>query len=97
MFDYTGWIVRPTAGHDKGTLQCVVGVDHEHMLLLVADGKRRKTARPKRKKRGHVDMVCRGTFGHPAIRKLQDGLPVSDKELRRALGAFRDESEQGGN
>lgn len=96
MTDCTGWIVRATAGHDKGTLQCVVGVDREHSLLLVADGKRRKIARPKRKKRGHVDMVCRDAYEHPAIRKLRSGLPVSDKELRRALGAFRDESDQGG-
>lgn len=97
MFDYTGWIARSTAGHDKGALFCVVGVDRENTLLLVADGKRRKTARPKRKKLGHLDMVCRGTFGHPAIRKLQEGLPVSNREVRGALAAFRDESDQGGN
>lgn len=97
MFDYTGWIVRSTAGHDKGAFQCVVGMDHEHVMLLVADGRRRKIARPKRKKRGHVDMVCRGAFEHPAIGKLKNGLAVSDRELRRALAAFRDESDQGGN
>ena len=29
MCDYTGWIARSAAGHDKGTLLCVVGVDQE--------------------------------------------------------------------
>lgn len=95
MFDYTGWIVRSTAGHDRGELLCVVGT--EENFLLLADGKRRKAASPKRKKRGHVDMVCRGTFQHPAIRKLKDGTPASDRELREALAVFRDESDQGGN
>ena len=82
-----GWIVRSTAGRDRDTLLCGLGQEGEYLLL--ADGKRRKAASPKRKKAGHVDMVCRGTFQHPAIRKLEDGLTVSDSELRRALGAFR--------
>ena len=82
-----GWIVRSTAGRDRDTLLCVLGQEGEYLLL--ADGERRKAASPKRKKPGHVDMVCRGTFQHPAIRKLEDGLTVSDSELRRALGAFR--------
>ena len=92
MCDYTGWIARSAAGHDKGTLLCVLG--QEGGYLLLADGKRRRAASPKRKKTGHVEMVCRGAFRHPAIRKLEDGLAVSDSELRRALGAFR---HQGGN
>ena len=87
-----GWIVRSAAGRDKGTLLCVLGQEVD--FLLLADGKRRKAAAPKRKKAGHVDMVCRGDFRHPVIRKLEDGLAVSDSELRRALGAFR---HQGGN
>ena len=94
MTQYTGWIVRPLAGHDKGSLQCVVGGEQEPERLLTADGKRRKVSAPKRKKRKHLEIVCPGTFAHPAIRKLQSGLPVSDRELRRALAAFRD---QGGN
>ena len=61
MHDYTGWIARSTAGHDKGSLLCVVGVDQGACRLLVADGKRRKTARPKQKKLGHLEMVCCGT------------------------------------
>ena len=52
MHDYTGRIVRATAGRDTGGLFCVVGVDQERARLLLADGKRRKVSRPKAKKPG---------------------------------------------
>ena len=82
MSDCSGWIVRSKAGHDKGTLLCVVGEAED--FLLLADGKTRKAAAPKRKKRSHVEVADAGTF---------------DSELRRALAAFRDQSdgEGGGN
>ena len=54
MFDYTGRIVQATAGREKDGVFCVVGVDHGAFRLLLADGKRRRTARPKQKKLGHV-------------------------------------------
>ena len=91
MFDYTGRIVQATAGRDKDGVFCVVGVDHGAFRLLLADGKRRRTARPKRKKLGHVRILTGGehSFDHPAIRKLKQGEPLSDIELRRALAAFK--------
>ena len=45
MSDCSGWIVRSKAGHDKGTLLCVVGEAED--FLLLADGKTRKAAAPK--------------------------------------------------
>ena len=92
MFDYTGCIVQATAGRDKGGLFCVVGTDPEQFLLLLADGKRRKAARPKKKKPAHVRVLPQGPdgFDHPTIRKLQQGEPVSDRALRRALAAFKE-------
>lgn len=92
MFDCTGRIVRATAGRDKDGIFCVVGVDHKSGRLLLADGKRRKAARPKAKKPGHVTHLTdsRNTFDHPAIRGLQQGEPVSDRALRRALAAFKE-------
>lgn len=92
MFDYTGWIVRATAGRDRGALFCVVGVDQGQKRLLLADGKRRKLAGPKRKKLGHVKPLTnhQSEFKHPTIQKLKQGEPVSDRELRRALAAFKE-------
>ena len=90
MFDYTGQIVQAAAGRDKGGLFCVMGVDGEGRLLL-CDGKRRKLARPKAKKPRHVEPLP--ASGHPAAEKLRQGPPLSDKQLRRALAAFRDQLE----
>ncbi|MCI8870588.1 MAG: hypothetical protein HFF39_08630 [Lawsonibacter sp.] len=91
MYDYTGCLVQATAGRDKDGVFCVVGVDQTGGRLLLADGKRRKAARPKSKKPGHVRILTGGehSFDHPAIRKLKQGEPLSDIELRRALAAFK--------
>ena len=59
-----------------------------HGQLLLADGKRRKAARPKAKKLRHVCLLPQ-EFDHPVIQKLQQGTPVSDRELRQALAAFK--------
>ena len=83
-----GQIVRALAGRDKGGVFCVLDADGPWLLL--ADGKRRKTAAPKRKKAAHVQSA--GPFGHPVLEKLHRGEPVTDSEIRRALAAFRAES-----
>jgi len=88
---YMGWIVRSQAGRDKGKLLCVVGMDGRDCLLL-ADGKSRKLARPKAKRLLHVQLLD-GSFDRPAIQKLRQGKPLTDKELLRTLCAFRDEME----
>ena len=95
MFDYTGQIVQATAGRDKGGVFCVVAMDQRQERLLLADGKRRKVSRPKAKKLGHVRQLTevRQEYDHPAIHKLRQGEPVSDRELRRALAAFMIELE----
>ena len=92
MPDYTGWIVRAGAGRDRGGLFCVMGIDQEQRRLLIADGKRRRAARPKVKDFNHVKLLT-GGFDHPAIQRLKQGETLSDKALRRALAAFRDQLE----
>ena len=93
MRDYTGEIVKAGFGREKGGLFCVVGATPQGRLLL-ADGKRRKIARPKVKSLGHVWFIpAHNPFDHPAIQKLKQGEALSDKELRRALAAFRDQLE----
>ena len=90
MTDYTGQSGRAAAGRDKDGLFYVVGRDGEGRLLL-CDGKRRRLARPKAKKPRHVELL--EGAGHPAIQKLKQGETLSDKALRRALAAFRDQLE----
>ena len=87
MSDHKGQIVRATAGRDKEGIFCVMGVEKETGRLLLADGKRRRAAHPKAKKPRHVETL---TQPDPAIQKLKQGEPVSDRELRRALAAFKE-------
>ncbi len=82
----TNNIVLSIAGHDKGKLFYVLKTERDFVWL--ADGKERKLDAPKRKRRKHVRGV--GTSAHPAIIRLQRGEPVCDRDLRRALAAFRD-------
>ncbi len=71
-----GQIVRSLAGHDAGRLYWVV--DSEGEFLFLADGKHRRFARPKRKRKSHVELI-----GASAA-------PAGDGALRRALAASRD-------
>ena len=61
-------------------------------MLLLADGKRRKLSHPKAKKLGHVTQLTdsQNLYDHPVIQSLQQGEPVSDRALRRALAAFKE-------
>ena len=84
----TGSLVLAQAGRDQNGLFFVVGM--KDGFLLLADGKRRKTASPKRKNPAHVCPVLPGDFTHPVIEKLKEGNPVTDRELRQALAAFKE-------
>ncbi|MGN0985958.1 MAG: hypothetical protein ACI4OU_05630 [Candidatus Enterenecus sp.] len=82
-------IVRSLRGHDSGELFCVMDADGGWLLL--ADGKRRRVSRPKRKNAKHV--VSAGGWKHPTIEKLRAGQAVGDRELRAALAEIRDQME----
>ena len=88
MSEHTGNVVRSQAGRDKGELFLVTGQEGE--FLLLANGKGRTLTAPKRKKPRHVAWLDQGDFRHPAVEKLQQGQTVSDRELRRALAAFKE-------
>ena len=79
-------IVRSGAGHDRGKLFVVLAVEGD--TLLLADGKSRKTASPKRKKRRHVQLVS--ALGGRLSEKIKSSEKITDSELRRALAVFRD-------
>ena len=88
MNNAKGSIVLAQAGRDQDGLFFVVG--EAQGSLLLADGKRRKLEHPKRKNPGHVRPVeCEG-FDHGVIQKLKEGTPVTNRELRQALAAFKE-------
>ena len=84
MADACGQIVRSLAGHDKGALFCVLDTDGGYLLLC--DGKRRRLERPKRKKEKLL-----GTLPQPRLAEFQAGINRSNRDIRRALAAFRAE------
>ncbi len=51
-----GMVVRSRAGHDRGRLYIVIGVESENYLLLT-DGNKRTLANAKRKNTKHVQTV----------------------------------------
>ncbi len=80
-----GDLVYSTAGHDKGQLFCILKVEDD--LVLLANGRQRRLDAPKRKNIRHVRSA--GKFDHSVIRRITEGSPVGNTELRNALGAFR--------
>ena len=88
MENRTGTLVLATAGRDQEELFFVIGESEGYVLL--ANGKRRKFSHPKRKSVKHVCTVELDGFQHPVIGKLKQGTPVSDRELRQALAAFKE-------
>ena len=80
-------IVQSAAGRDRGELFAVLAVEGEYLLL--ADGKSRKVASPKRKKRRHVRFVAPG--GDRLSEKIRGEVPITDRELRKTLAACRGE------
>ena len=89
-----GDIVRSQAGHDKGNLYFILRKEGE--FLWLADGKNRKIEAPKKKRQKHV--VSAGLWTNPVTGLIQNGGPVLDIDIRKALAAFRDRfsEDQGG-
>ena len=80
-------IVLSLCGRDKGNVFYVVNTDGVYVFL--ADGKSRKIAKPKRKKRFHVRKVLRQDSILAA--KIRSGEQVLNSELRRELAIIRQE------
>lgn len=51
----TGMLVRSKAGHDKGEIFIITGIDNAYVYL--ADGKYRTSEKPKKKKIKHVQII----------------------------------------
>lgn len=76
-----GSVVESTAGHDKGMLFFVL--KQEDGIVFIVNGRQRKLESPKRKNVAHLRMLS-----HPL--RVTDTFPQSNKELRRALAAFKE-------
>lgn len=78
---HLGHIVISSAGRDAGQTYVVVGW-HKPQTLLVADGRGRKVASPKKK---NVKHVTRHSIANHVAAVLSEGLRVTDEAIRQAL------------
>ena len=77
-----GQIVKSKSGHDKGNVFFVMEVmDDEY--VLIADGDRRKSESPKKKKVKHLQPYNR--ISAPVAEKLAQGTRPENIELQREL------------
>ena len=79
--ELVGMVVTSRAGRDAGDRYVVLAASGADMVL-VADGRRRGTERPKRKNVKH--LVVHGP-AEGIGERLRGGQPVTDEELRGAL------------
>lgn len=79
-----GQLVKSHAGRDSGHVYLVVGLKTPTMAL-VADGRDRKVAKPKKKNIRHISVLKSIDKGVAA--KIASGLAVTDEEVRQAIHA----------
>ena len=78
-----GRLATSRLGRDAGDVYLVIGVESA-TVVLVADGRHRTVARPKRKNVKHLEL---GAIFPAVAERLAAGRPLTDEELRAALAA----------
>ncbi len=76
----SGMLARSKAGHDKGCVYVILQTDETYVYL--ADGFRRKLANPKKKKKKHVQLIC----------KKHEITGLDDVAVKRILKLFNEET-----
>lgn len=73
-----GCLARSLAGHDKDRYFIILKEDGEYVDL--ADGRLKTVARPKRKKKKHIQLVKE---------PLVTGFPVADETIRSVIKCYQ--------
>lgn len=81
----SGQVVYSKSGHDKGDTLMVLFVEGAYVYL--ADGKRRKIEKPKRKKMIHVQPT--GYVDTVLTDKLAEGAYVLDADIAKAIKKYK--------
>lgn len=77
-----GQLVISQAGRDKGHIYVVVGYGNPP-FILVADGRNRKAAEPKKKNIRHVKPI--GSIALDVAHKLEQNGSITDEQLRQTI------------
>ena len=80
-----GQVVYSKSGHDQGDVQIICAIEGEYLLL--ADGRRRKLEKPKRKKKKHVQPTF--YVEKDVAAKLQTGEYLLDADIKKALKKYQ--------
>ena len=80
-----GQVVYSKSGHDKGNAELIVSIEGEYLYL--ADGKRRKLEKPKKKKIIHVQPTSHIEEG--VAQKLKQGAYLLDAEVASVLKKYQ--------
>lgn len=83
-FEFGGLVIS-MAGRDKGELFVIIGTEEEYVIL--ADGKHRIMAKPKRKKKKHVQYM-KYQCSDLKARRDTSGI-ITDDMIRRELKIYR--------
>lgn len=81
MDQMIGKFARSKAGHDKDRIYVITGEDAEYVYLV--DGKLRKTANPKRKRKKHIQLIQRADAALSQLQSAQK--PVTDEQIKAAI------------
>ena len=77
---------RSLAGHDRGELFVIVGVEEDYVYL--AAGRGRGVQKPKKKKKKHVQIDLQTD---PAIHEcIENSIPLRDEDIRKAIRTKED-------
>ncbi|WP_331472847.1 KOW domain-containing RNA-binding protein [Faecalicatena contorta] len=77
----TGMLAKSKAGHDSGTVYVIINTDESYVYL--SDGKIRTLDRLKKKKKKHVQIICR----------KYDVTAKDDAGIRRILKEWKKEED----
>lgn len=81
----TKTVVLSLAGHDKGKLFAILGIENEN-FVFIADGRQRKAQKPKKKKVKHLKVL--GELSITRELELIDAASATNRELRSAIRSF---------
>ncbi|MBE5978854.1 MAG: hypothetical protein E7249_06935 [Paenibacillaceae bacterium] len=89
MSEYTGLLVKSTAGHDKGEFFFILREEGEYIYLV--DGKIRCLDCPKKKKKKHVIPLLweKQSPGD----KIRENKRVTDEEIKHFIRCFKREDQ----
>lgn len=82
----TGNFAFSKAGHDKTQLFVIVAEEGDFVYLC--DGKSRTVARPKKKRRKHIQIVNQ-TVEDTLLAELRNHERVTDEQIRRAVKIYQ--------